>query len=660
LPADAAGDLCPRCAAKRRMKENVRQRLEEQPTTPASSTGDSTVDLPQVEAAALASGAKVRYFGDYELLEEIAHGGMGVVWKARQISLNRLVAVKMILAGQLATDEDIRRFRTEAEAAANLDHPNIVPIYEVGQHEGQHYFSMKLVEGASLAKHMAKYANDQRAAASLLVTVAHAVHHAHQRGILHRDLKPANILLDPQDQPHVTDFGLAKRVDPKRGMTQPSVVAGTPSYMAPEQVTGRQLTTAVDVYALGAILYQLLTCRPPFRADNEYETMRQVAEDEVVKPRTINPHADRDLETICLKCLEKDTRRRYGSAEAVADDLERWLRYEPIQARRSSLWERAVKWVRRRPVIAALSGSLVLTSMVGFALVAWQRNVAVLRAEDLKHQLYYNLITGADSAMNAGDFHVAEKLLDQCPPDLRHWEWNFLKRLCNPQWLSLAEGIRCLAFSPDGMLLAGGATNGTVFVWNGTTAHEVARLCGHDKGVTCIAFDHDSSRLLAGSGDGGVWVWDVQAKRELQVLRGHKDAVRTVSFGPNGKTIVSLSADGELVARDALTYREMTRMRELTCIAIDDVGNVACGHSDGTVKVLSGDGTAVFQPNTNAVTFLAYKAGGDFLACLSKDKTITLWDPRKRKCVFSAPYQTAVAFHPTKNLISFKSCGIGA
>jgi serine/threonine protein kinase len=322
--------------------------VHEAPTLPPG--GQATVDFERSPSPLSGPGSTTctRDFGDYQIIREIARGGMGIVFEARQLSLNRPVALKMILAGQFANDTDVERFYYEAQAAANLDHPAIVPIYEVGRHHEQHYFSMRLVEGGSLAREVPLFRDDPKSAARLLTTVARAVHHAHQRGILHRDLKPSNILLDSEGRPHVTDFGLAKRVNADSGLTQSGVIVGTPSYMAPEQVAANQiLTPAVDVYGVGAILYELLTGRPPFRAETPMDTLLQVIERLPAPPRLINPNVERDLETICLKCLEKDPQRRYADAEALALDFDRYLSGETISAKSINWLERVDSALRR-------------------------------------------------------------------------------------------------------------------------------------------------------------------------------------------------------------------------------------------------------------------------------------------------------------------------
>ena len=331
--------------------------------TRTSDGHEATPDLPH--------GATVRYFGDYEIQKELGRGGMGVVYKARQVSLNRPVALKMIKAGALADEAELRRFQNEAEAVALLDHAGIVPVYEVGEHDGQNYFSMKLVEGGNLADQLPTFEANPRAAATLLAETAEAVHHAHMRGILHRDLKPANILIDAEGHPHVTDFGLAKLIESDVELTASGAIMGTPSYMSPEQASGRRasITTATDVHGLGAILYALLTGKAPFGGDSLIDTLQAVKERPPVSPRSVNANVPRDLETICLKCLEKDPRRRYASAQALADDLRSWLDSRPIAARRVGPAERAWLWCKRKPAVAALAAAVVLAAVGGTAAV---------------------------------------------------------------------------------------------------------------------------------------------------------------------------------------------------------------------------------------------------------------------------------------------------
>jgi serine/threonine protein kinase/ABC-type phosphate/phosphonate transport system substrate-binding protein len=371
---------------------------------------DETVDSSSGE-----SGGS-RTFGEYELLEQLGRGGMGVVYKARQVALNRPVALKLISAGEFASPVLIQRFHREAEAAANLHHPNIVPIYETGEIQGQHYLSMALIEGIGLDEYIKRAGVEvglpnksarsvsrkrQEDIARLLAKVAHAVDHAHQHGVLHRDLKPGNILVDQNGEPHLTDFGLAKvigRAD--SSLTVTGAIMGTPSFMAPEQAAGKNksTSTAADVYSLGAILYAMLTGVPPFRGDTPVETLRQVVEQEPKPPSTLREGIDGDLATIAMKCLEKEPQRRYPSAAALAEDLERWLRKEPIQARSIHPTERFWRWCRRNPNVAALSSAValllvvlaVLSTIVAIHIAAKSKDVEAearreaVRSEDLK------------------------------------------------------------------------------------------------------------------------------------------------------------------------------------------------------------------------------------------------------------------------------------
>src|SRR5213595_3649483 len=355
--SNAPEGLCPRCVLKTALampSEASVAGVSDPGGVDKLSRGAVTAG-PDVKGTARAA-IMVGEFGDYELLEEIGRGGQGVVFRARQKSLNRTVAVKVIGLGQWATKEHLKRFRLEAEAAASLDHPCIVPIYEIGERDGSCYFSMGLVEGGQLDAVAKREPMPIRHAAELIAKLARTVSYAHERGILHRDIKPGNILLDAKGEPHLTDFGLARLVETESTVTRTMEVLGTPSYMAPEQAVGNnaRVTSATDVYGLGAVLYQLLTGHPPFAGGTTFETVRLVLDTEPRQPRLLNPKVDRDLSTICLKCLEKDPKRRYSSALALADDLERWLKHEPIRARRTGIFTRGRKWVRRNPTSAVL------------------------------------------------------------------------------------------------------------------------------------------------------------------------------------------------------------------------------------------------------------------------------------------------------------------
>src|SRR5712664_1513804 len=359
-------------------------------------TGLASLDNENDEAFEPTIARMLKDFGDYELLEEIGRGGQGVVYRARQKSLNRIVALKVIGLAHWATEAHVKRFRLEAEAAASLNHPCIVPIYEVGERDGACYFSMGLVEGGQLDAVAKREPIPIRHAAELIAKLARTVSYAHEHGILHRDIKPGNILLDAKGEPHLTDFGLARLIETESTVTRTMEVLGTPSYMAPEQAVGDNaaISSVTDVYGLGAVLYQLLTGQPPFAGGTTYETIKLLLDTEPRQPRQLNPKVDRDLSTICLKCLEKDPKRRYASALALAEDLEHWLKHEPIQARHTGIVARGRKWVQRNPTSALLVTSLLaLAAVVGWNI--WKSElvggpvttgIAVLPFENLGEQ----------------------------------------------------------------------------------------------------------------------------------------------------------------------------------------------------------------------------------------------------------------------------------
>ena len=515
----------------------------------------------------------VHYFGDYEIIREIARGGMGVVFQARQVSLNRPVALKMILAGQLATDTDVKRFYTEAEAAAGLDHPGIVPIFEVGQHDGQHFFSMGFVEGQSLADRLAGGVLPPREATELVRRITKAVQFAHERGVIHRDLKPANILLDQNGNPRITDFGLAKKVAGDSALTGSGQIMGTPSYMPPEQAGGKRgdVGPAADIYSLGATLYALVAGRPPFQAATAMDTVIQVLSDEPMPPRRLNASIPRNLETICLKCLQKDPARRYSSAAALAEDLRRFLAGEPIAARPVTAWERAVKWARRRPATAALLGLVALVSALGLGGVLWQWRAAV-RARDLAEQrrieaenaaesekmakieaqrqqlraewlLYASKITLAQRELEASNVDAAAAVLKSTRPDFRSWEFDYL------QTQSQANSIVCKApsidaISRDGKRLASSdyrLGGWGVTVWDMETGKLLISL-KHSGPVRALAFSADGTRLACGGEiankrdkPADLKVWDLETGKVIFDLEGHVPGVAGVRSAPTAR-----------------------------------------------------------------------------------------------------------------------------
>jgi WD40 repeat protein len=609
--------------------------------------------------------------GGYELLRELGQGGMGAVYEARQKGLGRLVALKVILAGAQAGAEQRARFRAEAEAVARLQHPNIVQVYEVGEEDGRPYFSMELVEGGALDRKIAGAPQPAGPTAELVEVLARAAHYAHTRGVVHRDLKPANVLLagpignategvpysavgnalrgvpGADAVPKITDFGLAKRLDLGPGQTRSGAVLGTPSYMAPEQAEGRPEAVGplADVYALGAILYECLTGRPPFKGPSVMDTLLQVVADEPVPPARLNPKVPRDLETICLKCLEKQPNRRYASALDLAEDLRRFRSGEPIVARPVSLLGRGLKWARRRPAVAALAGLVVAVTALGLGLVTWkwleavdERAQAVAargeaqqkaadeerargraerasaeRAQALKEEkrahkkaetalrergvalgrsldsLYRHRVNLAYHEWLAGSAGRAEELLNGCPLDRRHWEYHYLKRQSDTSLLTYPGHqpltVHCVAFSPDGKRVASADQKGAVHLWDAATGEAVV--------------------------PGG---WKAHPVSVFSTA-GFVKPVLDVAFTPDGNQVISTGRDGNVRFWSAST----------------------------------GKRGPAFRPQ-GGITAVAFSADRKRLATAGQDMCVRLWDGATRKLVqtFSGPTAgiTCLAFSP--------------
>jgi WD40 repeat protein/Flp pilus assembly protein TadD len=625
-----------------------------EPATLAAAAAGSDGATRQGGAAAEGSSLGIRTVAGYEILGELGRGGMGVVYRARQIKLGRVVALKMILAGGHAGAAELERFRTEAEAIARLQHPNIVQIHEVGEQAGLPYFSLEFCGAGTLAHKLAGTPLKPAEAVALIESLAKAMHVAHAKGVLHRDLKPANVLFAEDGTPKITDFGLAKKLD-EAGKTATGAVMGTPSYMAPEQAggKGKEIGPACDIYALGAILYECLTGRPPFKAATSLDTILQVVTEDPVPPRQLNTKIPRDLETLCLKCLQKDPRKRYASAAGFADDLARYQRGQPILARPVGRLERTWRWCRRYPAVAALLVvACVFGASMAYLFVAAQvaRNESESRRRALETEkkqttdlVYATRVNLAYREWQDGNTGRVQELLEACPRELRGWEWDFLSGLCEDQALILrghAGLLTAVALSPDGNRAVTLAIDGTTRVWDARSGVELHNLQVQGRHVAISP----NSRRFALAGTSGVQLYDLASGRKVADPIRNDTGVIGLAYVRQGAEIALATRAGEVLWLDAASGDEHSRSNGRFDFEKPDAGSfpatravvfsadgrwVAQERWDGKARVWNAASGALYLETSGHLQHpgqIALSPDGRLLATQGSEGDIRLWD----------------------------------